>query len=429
MIAGKKYDGLMVDVWSCGIVLYAMLCGYLPFEDPDTKKLYKKILKGHFELPKFLSDSAKDILKKILNTNPDTRYKISDIRSHPWYSLCRPKELHTETLPINASILSMLKDFQIDPEVAKKHLEANRHNDVTATYYLLLRKYKKMEAPLLGKCESDGVRRVGEIENKPLNSTTETAHTIQNCGLEEKSKVSWTEKHKDEGKRKTGYKITPEVMFMTNANRAVNNVTTIQPVFNKTSKRTASQSANREIQKSYFTDAPKNGFAPRDNLSLIPEVANKYHKWPLEVLADGNFQPRHMQGIYRKVISQVRAQPNILIRPIDRASKVPKSPVTQKVNLSDYATRRTNRFGYSRRTGTGVRQEMRLQSRKGTANRSKRISETRHNDRTAYAKAPLTSTVINFNAENLPVGSVHEATVRNFRMRKYKGMNNRSIGN
>lgn len=40
MIAGKEYNGLQVDIWSSGVILYAMLCGYLPFEDPDTDKLY-----------------------------------------------------------------------------------------------------------------------------------------------------------------------------------------------------------------------------------------------------------------------------------------------------------------------------------------------------------------------------------------------------
>ena len=55
MIAGKRYHGLQVDIWSSGVTLYAMLCGYLPFEDPDTAILYKKILKGDFEIPDFLS--------------------------------------------------------------------------------------------------------------------------------------------------------------------------------------------------------------------------------------------------------------------------------------------------------------------------------------------------------------------------------------
>lgn len=46
MIAGKKYVGTQVDSWSCGIIMFALICGFLPFEDPDTTELYKKILKG-----------------------------------------------------------------------------------------------------------------------------------------------------------------------------------------------------------------------------------------------------------------------------------------------------------------------------------------------------------------------------------------------
>jgi 5'-AMP-activated protein kinase catalytic alpha subunit len=48
MIAGKPYHGLSVDIWSCGVILFAMLCGYLPFEDPVTSNLYKKITSGDF---------------------------------------------------------------------------------------------------------------------------------------------------------------------------------------------------------------------------------------------------------------------------------------------------------------------------------------------------------------------------------------------
>lgn len=55
MIAGKKYLGLKSDIWSSGVVLYAMVCGFLPFEDPKTSNLYKKILAGDFKIPKFLS--------------------------------------------------------------------------------------------------------------------------------------------------------------------------------------------------------------------------------------------------------------------------------------------------------------------------------------------------------------------------------------
>jgi 5'-AMP-activated protein kinase, catalytic alpha subunit len=85
MIAGKKYKGLQVDIWSCGVILYAMVCGYLPFEDPDTNKLYKKILKCQYTFPKQINGPVKDLIQKILNTDPESRYTLQQIRSHPWF--------------------------------------------------------------------------------------------------------------------------------------------------------------------------------------------------------------------------------------------------------------------------------------------------------------------------------------------------------
>lgn len=85
MVAGKKYIPSCVDIWSCGIILYAMVCGYLPFEDPDTSKLYQKILSGEFEVPEFMSPLVEDLLHKILNTDPKKRYTIEQIREHEWF--------------------------------------------------------------------------------------------------------------------------------------------------------------------------------------------------------------------------------------------------------------------------------------------------------------------------------------------------------
>lgn len=62
MIAGKRYHGLKTDIWSSGVVFYAMVCGYLPFEDQNTKKLYQKILKADYKLPSYLSEEAKDLI-------------------------------------------------------------------------------------------------------------------------------------------------------------------------------------------------------------------------------------------------------------------------------------------------------------------------------------------------------------------------------
>lgn len=90
MINGKKYSGLQVDIWSSGIILYAMLCGYLPFEDKNNDRLYKKITEGKFSIPPYLSDVAVDLLRRILNTDPTKRYNIQQIRAHPWFNFITP---------------------------------------------------------------------------------------------------------------------------------------------------------------------------------------------------------------------------------------------------------------------------------------------------------------------------------------------------
>ncbi len=67
--------------------MFALICGFLPFEDPDTSKLYKKILSGEFKIPSFVSAHAQEMLQKILNTDPEKRFKIEDIRENPWFKL------------------------------------------------------------------------------------------------------------------------------------------------------------------------------------------------------------------------------------------------------------------------------------------------------------------------------------------------------
>ena len=148
MINGESYMGLSVDIWSSGIVLFAMLCGYLPFEDSNNEILYKKITEGKFKTPNYLSESCKDFLHRILNVNPEKRYRISQIKNHPWFNMINPKLnmsegllLHVYIVPIDEEILDeMVKNWKYNEEEVRANLIANNHNHTTTTYYLLLKK-------------------------------------------------------------------------------------------------------------------------------------------------------------------------------------------------------------------------------------------------------------------------------------------------
>ena len=97
MIGGKKYDGNLIDIWSSGIILYAMLCGYLPFEGQNNEILFQNIVKCEVNYPKYLSIIAVDLLKKILVPNPENRISIREIKKHPFYM--KGKEIFKKVHP------------------------------------------------------------------------------------------------------------------------------------------------------------------------------------------------------------------------------------------------------------------------------------------------------------------------------------------
>ena len=86
MIAGREYFGSMTDIWSCGVIMYALLCGYLPFEEADTQLLYRKILTADFHLPRYLSSDAKDLLRNILCIDTTKRFTVQQIQKHNWWN-------------------------------------------------------------------------------------------------------------------------------------------------------------------------------------------------------------------------------------------------------------------------------------------------------------------------------------------------------
>ena len=147
MLSGNKYNGLGVDIWSSGVILYTMLCGRLPFEDKDNIKLYKKIKEGNYIIPEYLSDNAKDFISNILKVDPKIRYNIIQIKNHPWFNQLDQKKymnkgllLNKYIVPIDEEIVDkMKKEYEYNEKEIKMNLLANKHNHITTTYYLFLK--------------------------------------------------------------------------------------------------------------------------------------------------------------------------------------------------------------------------------------------------------------------------------------------------
>lgn len=81
----KGYDAAKVDIWSCGVVLFVLMAGYLPFQDQNIMAMYKKIYKGEFRCPRWFSPDLIRLFTKLLDTNPDKRITIPEIMENRWF--------------------------------------------------------------------------------------------------------------------------------------------------------------------------------------------------------------------------------------------------------------------------------------------------------------------------------------------------------
>ena len=97
MVSGQRYNGYMIDVWSTGIILFAMVNGYLPFEDNNNEILFGKILKCKIHYPKTMGELTLDLMKKIITPDPKKRITLEQIKHHPFY--LKGKELFKNKFP------------------------------------------------------------------------------------------------------------------------------------------------------------------------------------------------------------------------------------------------------------------------------------------------------------------------------------------
>ena len=184
MLEGKPYKGSTVDIWSAGVILYYMLCGYFPFEDSSNEKLYKKICKGKFEIPKFLSKNAKDLISKILVVNIQRRINIKDIKKHPWVLKYLEKDksygnifknigLNTNKyiIPIDEDIVDEINaKYNIDKIQIRENILFDIISDVSTLYKLMLNKKCKEKINSVADLKSELYQNYIKDKNNLLST-------------------------------------------------------------------------------------------------------------------------------------------------------------------------------------------------------------------------------------------------------------------
>ena len=113
VIRGIPYDGRRADIWSLGVILYALLAGYLPFDDPSVRVLLHKVKRGAFEMPDFPPDIA-DMIRRMITVDPMKRITIEQLKMHPGfrrgladgYVLPTPLPFNTYSSPVDIATVS-----------------------------------------------------------------------------------------------------------------------------------------------------------------------------------------------------------------------------------------------------------------------------------------------------------------------------------
>ncbi|KAJ6360399.1 hypothetical protein OIU77_004419 [Salix suchowensis] len=150
VLARKLHAGAEVDIWSCGVILYALLCGSLPFDDESIPNLLRKIKGGIYSIPRYLSLGATDMISKMFVVDPMRRMTMPEIHQHPWFHAHLPRYLDVllpgEALRTSSNVPHTI-DGEIFQEVIKlgfvgkqltESIKCRMQNEATVAYHLLL---------------------------------------------------------------------------------------------------------------------------------------------------------------------------------------------------------------------------------------------------------------------------------------------------
>lgn len=117
VIKGEAYDGTAADIWSCGVILYALLIGRLPFDDEDLPKLLEKVKLGKFTMPGDIDARAQNLIRRMLEKDVSKRITIPEILRHPFYKSQKPKQMNSDVPKLDDIARPITSKDQIDRDI------------------------------------------------------------------------------------------------------------------------------------------------------------------------------------------------------------------------------------------------------------------------------------------------------------------------
>ncbi|XP_043110147.1 serine/threonine-protein kinase BRSK2 isoform X4 [Puntigrus tetrazona] len=153
VIRGEKYDGRRADVWSCGVILFALLVGALPFDHDNLRQLLEKVKSGVFHMPHFIPPDCQALLRGMIEVNPEKRLTLEAIQKHAWYQAGRNEPCPEQPAPRRVSMGRIMSLTELDPDVLDsmyslgcfrdrvklaQDLQCEEDNQEKMIYYLLL---------------------------------------------------------------------------------------------------------------------------------------------------------------------------------------------------------------------------------------------------------------------------------------------------
>ncbi|OHT02630.1 CBL-interacting serine/threonine-protein kinase 9 [Tritrichomonas foetus] len=147
-IAGKPYDGIKSDMWSIGVILFAMITGQLPWTEKNHAGLHQQIMKGEYKVPEYVSPKLKELIESLMNIDPDKRPTTQDLLAHSWLEGADTLEL-PYVQPAGVSLKYLDKFFQIDiSDLAIPVQEKKQKKQAVSSLglsYEEIRKYKESQ--------------------------------------------------------------------------------------------------------------------------------------------------------------------------------------------------------------------------------------------------------------------------------------------